>query len=961
MRLHELAKEIGAESKALLALAKDLGLGVRNHSSSLAPGQVAILKAAYRESLGELAAAAESADAEAAPKKKRLRRKKKVEPAEADAAESDEGVADEEHAEAEPQLEAAEAAYADTDEDEAEAPVDAEESEASAEEVAAEAEAAEADESTGVAEASPAVAAEPETAAAAPTKTSRTPEGPVSPAPAEPVAPGKSPAAPASPASTTVRPAARKTGQAATAGGTEAAAVAKAPEVRKVTPRKRTGAKIIGRIELPKEEIEKARGPRVAGGGATSGPRDPAMPAYDESAGPMGRRGVPGRDQDPKKKSSTRTKDDPLSWSPDDEDDPLLQGIRIRNIQSGPHQRRPPRRVGPRRPSRRTPPPVPTGPIEVPVPISVRDLSQLLGSKANDIIRILMRQGVMAGVNHALDEEGVLEVATALNREVNITAEKGKEESFLAEVDEFEKQVQGKVASETIDSRAPVVAFLGHVDHGKTSLLDYIRKENVAAGEAGGITQSMRAYSVLTEGGHRITCLDTPGHKAFTEMRARGAHVTDIVVLVVAADDGVMPQTAEAIQHAQAANTPIVIALNKIDRPEVNVDRVLQQLAAAGVMVEGWGGEVQYQPVSAITGQGIPELLEKLALQAEIMDLKADPNRPGMGTVIESMKDEQFGPVATILVQEGTIRTGDVVLSGTAYGRIRNLIDDQGRKIAEAGPSMPVNLIGLNESPGASEKIWVLESLKKAREVAEEREQKKREERVAGPTAVGAITLDNLFANLEAGKTEEVVVVLRCDVQGSLEVVRRQLSELSAKEVKVKVIREALGAITEDDILLALASKAVVIGFNVIADEKARAAADQKGVDVRSYQIIYELIDDMKLAMEGMLSPIQREEVVGHVEIREVFKVSRLGNIAGCKVQDGVVRRNSRVRLTRDGRMLHTGTLDSLKRFKDDVREVKEGMECGLRLVGYDDIKAGDVLEVVEVREEKRTIDFANS
>ncbi len=949
MRLHELAKEIGAESKALLALAKDLGLGVRNHSSSLAPGQVAILKAAYRESVGE--GAGEAATEEAPKRKKRVRRKKKVEPVEVQETEADESDVDVDEHEPAFEEEAPAAVEADEAYETAVPEVVAEAPSTAAPDAAPDTEEAPAEAEPEVEEA-PAVAAESSSPEPTPAAAADEPASAPAPTPTPVEAPESAEPQP-------VRPAARQKPAAAPGAGGTATSPEKKPEVRKVTPRKRTGAKIVGRIELPKEEIEKARGPRTSpGGGGGYGP-DPTGPFFDDPTG-RGRGGV-AREQDPKKKSTSRVKDDPLSWSPDDEDDPLLQGIRIRNVQTGPHQRRPPRRVGPRRSGRRAPTPTPTGPVDVQVPISIRDLSQALGSKANDIIRILMRQGIMAGVNQALDEDGVLEVATALNREVNITTEKGKEESFLAEVDEFEKQMREQNDTEQIAGRAPVVAFLGHVDHGKTSLLDYIRKDNVAAGEAGGITQSMRAYSVLTESGQRITCLDTPGHKAFTEMRARGAHVTDIVVLVVAADDGVMPQTAEAIQHALAAETPIVVALNKIDKPEANVDRVLQQLASEGVMVEGWGGEVQYQPVSAITGQGIPDLLEKLALQAEIMDLKADPTRPAVGTVIESKKDEKLGAVATVLVQEGTLRAGDVVLSGTAYGRIRTLIDDQGRKVEEVGPSTPVNLIGLNETPDASERIWVVEDLRKAREVAEEREQKKREERVGGATAAGGITLDNLFANLEAGKTEEVVVVLRCDVQGSLEVLRRELADLSTKEVKVKVIREALGGITEDDVLLALASKGVVIGFNVIADEKARAQADQKGVEIRSYQIIYELIDDMKAAMEGMLSPIQKEEVVGHVEIREVFKVSRLGNIAGCRVQDGVIRRNSRIRVTRDGRILHTGTLDSLKRFKDDVREVKEGMECGLHVDGYDDIKVGDVLEVIEMREEKRTLDFASS
>ncbi len=966
MRLHELAKEIGAESKALLSLAKELGLNVRNHSSNLAVGEVAILKAAYREEFGDTVPEAPAVEAE--PKKKRTRRR---------AGDADDGAAG--------ATGEGDDATADADDSDADG-FDADE----ADEDSGEYEEYEPEEGVTTFAAEPAddsteSTAESREAVRSPTVT-RTEDATRAPDPTRPTAPsaparGVQTGAASQTEADALRPAAKKAG----------------PEVPKQKPRpvtgkplqtptvrrKTSGAKIVGRIELPPEEINRSRAPRPpASGGGGPGAGGGGGGGFDESGGfdsgsdPTGagrsRFGTPAmRDAHEQQRRRgaagvpARPKDDPLSWSPDDEDDPLLQGIRIRNVQSGPHTRRPPRRVGPRRSGRRQPPTRPTGPIEVPVPISVRDLSQVLGVKAADILRILMKQGVMAHFNTALEEEGVLEIAAALDLEVNTTAERSSEEEFLDEVDAYEKKLAATVSAagdEDVLPRAPVVAFLGHVDHGKTSLLDYIRKTNVAAGEAGGITQSMRAYSVSLPSGGSITFLDTPGHKAFTEMRARGAHVTDIVVLVVAGDDGVMPQTEEAIQHAHAAGTPIVVAMNKMDRVEANADRVLQQLAHAGVMVEGWGGEVQVAQVSAVTGMGVDDLLEKLALQAEIMDLKANPNRPARGTVIESYKDDQLGAVCTVLVQEGTLRTSDIVLSGTAFGRVRTMIDDQGRKVTEAGPSTPVNVVGLDEPPQASEPFFVHESLKKARDVAAERIQKERLQRVSGPAPAGAITLENLFANLEAGKVEEVKVVLRCDVQGSLEVVRRSLEELTTSEVKVKILRDALGGITEDDVLLALASEAVVVGFNVIADEKARQLADAKGVEIRAYQVIYELLDDMKKAMEGKLSPIKTEMVVGHVEIREVFKVSRLGNIAGCRVTDGVIRRNSSIRLTRDGKVIYNnGRLDSLKRFKDDVREVKEGLECGLRIDGYDDIKVGDVLEIVEVSEEKRTLDFSKN
>jgi len=927
MRLHELAKEIGAESKSLLKLAKELGLKIRNHSSNLAAGEIAILKAAHREEVGAVAeseGAAEETTAVSPTARKRRRKKAAAQPA-----------AEQQEVEPEPEYEP----EYEEEEEPATVEFEPEEREEEEREGAAPARPAAAERTSGEREA-PAAAPEPAGHEEGSESVGR---------------PGK--LAPAARKEAALEPGEAET---RTRGRPEPGS-GKVPQVP--TPRRRipTGAKIVGKINLPAEERNKPRGPRPAPAptGRTGSFHDPlAAEPEIPVTGRYGRSSPETEKELADRKKAARPKGDTGSWNPEEEDDPLLQGIRIRNVQTGPHTRRPPRRVGPRRSGRRTPVAIPTGPIDIQVPISVRDLSQELGVKASNILKILMKQGVMAHVNMSLDEEGVLEVASNLDREVNLSNRKDKEDVFLDEVKQSEAQRKEQSGDSTGVPRAPVVAFLGHVDHGKTSLLDRIRTANVAAGEAGGITQSMRAYSVDSPGGGKITFLDTPGHKAFTEMRARGANTTDIVVLVVAADDGVMPQTLEAIQHAKAANVPIVVALNKIDRHEADPDRVLQQLAHAEVMVEGWGGEVQVAKVSAVTGEGMDELLEKISLQSEIMDLRAHPEREARGTVIESRKDDRLGAVATVLIQDGTLRTGDIVLSGTTYGRVRTLINDQGEKIDEAGPSVPVNIVGLNEAPRASETIYVVEDLRQARDVAEEREQKARMERVSGAAPVGAITLDNLFANLEAGKAEEIKVVLRCDVQGSLEVLKRSLSDLETDEVKVKTIREALGGITEDDVLLALASGGVVIGFNVIADEKARSLAETKGVEIRLYQVIYQLIDDMKAAMEGVLSPIRTDVVVGHVEIREVFKVSKLGTIAGCRVMDGVVRRNSVVRLSRDGRVIHNGKLDSLKRFKDDVREVKEGMECGLKLAGYDDIKVGDIVEIIEVQEEKRTLDF---
>lgn len=970
MRLHELAKEIGAESKKLLALAKELGLKkVRNHSSNLAEGEMAILKAAYREDQGDAApeptpqeAVAVPEAATAAPRRRRRRdagasttdlgESEDVTEAPTEVFESDDAEFDDGDASSDDEADQDEAASVDAESSDDDDDADSVPEQEANEDPARAADLASAKATDNVTDSEPARRApatgsqkteKPRTADASQSQTQRVGKAPLTAAarkggPDAGARPGRSTTPPLRPAVSTGKP------------------------EQTPTPRRRVGgAKILGRIELPQEEVNRAR----------TRPLSPSEEAPDPDR-VAGGRGIgrslmpPTREtmeQQKARRNANRPREEMVTWSPDDEDDPLLQGIRVQNVQRGPHTRRPPRRVGPRKSGRRMRPTAPVGPVAIECPISVRALSQELGVKVRDILRAMMSKGVMDGHGEmALDEEGVIEIAATLNREVNTTQRKGKEEKFLDEVDAVQK---GFAAQSEADSsavrRAPIVAFLGHVDHGKTSLLDRIRKSNVAGGEAGGITQSMRAYSVpVNSAAGSITFLDTPGHKAFTEMRARGAHVTDIVVLVVAADDGVMPQTQEAIQHAQAANCPIVVALNKCDRPEANPDRVLQQLSQESVAVEGWGGSVQYARCSAITGDGIDELLEKIALEAEVMELRADPTREAVGTVLEAYKDDKLGAVATVLVQEGTLRPGDVILSGTAFGRARKLVDDQGRSIQEAGPSTPVNVIGFNDAPNASERFFELESLKKAREVAEERDHAERQERVSGP-APAAVTLDNLFESLEAGKAAELKIILRCDLKGSLEVIKRSLQELEQKEVRIKIIRNALGGITEDDVVLAVASQAVVIGFNVVADDKARRIAESNGVDLRTYQVIYEMFDDVKAAMEGLLSPVRKENVVGHVEIREIFKVSRIGSIAGCKVSDGMIRRNSTVRVTRNGVIVHTGGLDSLKRIKDDVREVREGLECGLHLTNFNDIKIGDILEIIEMAEERRTLDFTGS
>jgi translation initiation factor IF-2 len=500
--------------------------------------------------------------------------------------------------------------------------------------------------------------------------------------------------------------------------------------------------------------------------------------------------------------------------------------------------------------------------------------------------------------------------------------------------------------------RAPVVTVMGHVDHGKTSLLDYIRRAKVASGEAGGITQHIGAYHVETPRG-MITFLDTPGHEAFTAMRARGAKATDIVILVVAADDGVMPQTREAIAHAKAAGVPLVVAINKIDKPGANPDRVKTELVAEQVVPEEYGGESPFITVSAKTGEGIDALLENVLLQAEVLELKASIDTPAKGLVIEAKLDKGRGPVATIMVQSGTLKRGDIVLAGSSYGRVRAMLDENGKPINEAGPSIPVEIQGLTEVPAAGEEVMVLADERKAREIALFRQGKYRDVKLAKQQAA---KLENMFEQMGEGEVKNLALIIKADVQGSQEALVASMQKLSTSEVRVQVVHAAVGGISESDVNLALASKAVIIGFNVRADASARKLAESSGIDIRYYNIIYDAIDEVKAAMGGMLSPEKRESALGLVEIRQVFMVSKVGAIAGCYVLEGMVKRGAHVRLLRDNVVIWTGELDSLKRFKDDVKEVKNGFECGLSLKNYNDIKEGDQLEVFEVQEVARTL-----
>jgi translation initiation factor IF-2 len=589
----------------------------------------------------------------------------------------------------------------------------------------------------------------------------------------------------------------------------------------------------------------------------------------------------------------------------------------------------------------------PTEPIvrEVLVPetITVAALAQKMSVKAAEVIKSLMKLGSMVTINQVIDQETAMIVVEEMGH-IAKPAKLDDPESFLTE--EAEKH------DVTAEPRAPVVTVMGHVDHGKTSLLDYIRRTRVASGEAGGITQHIGAYHVHTPRG-MITFLDTPGHEAFTAMRARGAKVTDLVVLVVAADDGVMPQTIEAVNHAKAARVPVVVAVNKVDKPEANPEKIRQELAGQEVVPEEWGGDTMFQDVSAKTGKGIDELLERILLQAEVLELKAPKDAPARGVVIESRLDKGRGPVATILVQAGTLKRGDVVLAGAVFGRVRAMLDEAAHPVQAAGPSIPVEIQGLSDVPIAGEEVMVLGDERKAREIALFRQGKFREVKLAKQQTA---KLEGMFDQMTTGQVKTLSLIIKADVQGSYEALAHALTKLSTDEVKVNIVHAGVGAITESDVNLALASNAVIIGFNTRADAMARKLVGAHGIDLRYYNVIYEAVDEVKAALSGMLTPDKKESTIGMVEVRQVFRISKVGTVAGCYVLEGLVRRGSLVRVLRDNVVIHSGELDSLKRFKDDVREVKAGFECGLSVKSFDDLKVGDQLEVYEVVEIARTL-----
>ena len=581
--------------------------------------------------------------------------------------------------------------------------------------------------------------------------------------------------------------------------------------------------------------------------------------------------------------------------------------------------------------------------MRIPETITVGELAQKMSVKAGELIKVMMKLGSMVTINQVLDQETAALVAEEMGHQYILIKENDLEAQVMAEADED---------AGNIIQRAPVVTIMGHVDHGKTSLLDYIRKTKVVAGEAGGITQHIGAYRVQTPKG-TITFLDTPGHAAFTAMRARGADATDIVILVVAADDGVMPQTIEAIQHANAAKVPLIVAVNKMDKPDADPERVKSELSQHGVIAEEWGGENLFAYVSAKSGEGIDDLLDKVLIQAEVLELTAPSTGMGRGVVIESRLDRGRGSVATVLVQSGVVKKGDIMLAGMEYGRIRAMLDENGNELKEAGASTPVEILGLSGTPNAGDEVVIVENERKAREIANFRQGKFKEIKIARQQKA---KLENLFSNTGDGEVHTVNLMIKADVQGSVEALSDSLLKLATDEVKVNIIASGIGGITESDVQLAIASEAIIIAFNVRADANAKKLAENEGVDLRYYSIIYEAIDQVKAAMQGMLSPEVREDIIGLAEVREVFRSSKFGTVAGCIVEDGVLKRNNPIRVLRNNVVIYEGALESLRRFKDDVSEVRAGTECGLGVKNYNDVRIGDQIECYERVSIERTL-----
>ena len=585
--------------------------------------------------------------------------------------------------------------------------------------------------------------------------------------------------------------------------------------------------------------------------------------------------------------------------------------------------------------------------IEVEGALTVKELGEKLGVKSNKLITELINMGTMATINQDLEIETMEELAAKYGYQIKEVESEEEDDDSYGLINDYEDK------EEELEFRPPVVTVMGHVDHGKTTLLDAIRKTSVTEEEAGGITQHIGAYQVDVDG-EKVTFLDTPGHEAFTSMRARGAQATDVAIIIVAADDGVMPQTVEAINHAQAAEVPIIVAVNKIDKPNAQPEKVKQELTEHGLVVEEWGGDTIAVPISALQQQNLDELLEMVLLTAEMEELKANPNRPANGVIVEAELDRGRGPVATVLVKNGTLEVGDHIVVGSAHGRVRAMIDDHGQRVESVGPATPVEVLGLSDVPSAGDVLEVLPDSSETREVAEEREEEKRAKELVDHKT--AVNLDDLFEKIQQGEIKDLNIVIKADVQGSIEALKESLLELSTEEVQVNVVHGGVGGITETDVMLASASNAIIIGFNVRPGTNARKIAEKENIDIRTYRVIYRAIEDVRKAMEGLLEPDYKEVVIGEVEVRDVFKVPDVGMIAGAYVKNGEVKRDAELRLLRDGKIIHEGKISSLKRFKNDVKEVKEGYECGIGIEDYNDLKVGDIMEVYEYEEVKRTL-----
>ncbi|MEO0483660.1 MAG: translation initiation factor IF-2 [Planctomycetota bacterium] len=719
---------------------------------------------------------------------------------------------------------------------------------------------------------------------------------------------------------------------------------------------KLSGPKVV-RVEAPEPDAGPRRGGGGYGGGGGGGgygPRGPGMgPAEGPSRGRGNkRRGGPETAQPAGVPARRKGRaDEPSGPNKFSEADLAERELRLQRSGGYLKQRRQAARMQQQAMERRDTPADAGGVVKIQAPFNIKELSAVTGVKGADIVKKLFMQGVMATINSGIEVEKAQEIMIDYDIELDVEEAKSAEEQVSAE---FEQR-------DVIDERprGPVVTILGHVDHGKTSLLDKIRNASVAAGEAGGITQATSAFRVPVTAGEEsknIVFVDTPGHEAFTAMRARGASITDIIVLVIAADDGVMPQTIESIAHAKAASVPIVVALNKVDKPEVNdakIQEVLGQLAQHELNPVAWGGDVEVVKTSAHTGEGIQELLDTLDFQSQLLELKADFGGPARGTVIEARPQEGRGVVANILLQDGELKVGQFIVCGRAFGRVRDMTNDRAKRIKECEPPMPVQISGLDELPDAGDKFYVVNSLKKAQEAAEQRRSREREQQLSQPK----VTLDSMLSQMAETDVKEIKVVVKADVQGSVDVLKHEIEKVTTEEIRVRVLHAAVGGVTESDVVLADASNAVIIGFNVIASSKARQLAEQKTVEIRNYQVIYHITEDIKKAAEGLLEPELRQEVLGHAEVREVFKVSKVGMIAGCYVTDGVVQRDALIRVTRSDIVIENDRkLEQLKRFKDDAKEVRGGMECGMKIHAYDDIKVGDILECYKQVEVKRTL-----